>query len=219
VSRYRHVSTMKAEGLPVRAACAAAEVSTSAYYDFLQRESAGPSPAEQAEAALIAAMRVIHADSDNTYGSPRMTCALRRGGFCVNHKRVERLMREHDIVGISERRSVRTTIPAEDAPPLPDLVRRQFSPREPDWAWAGDITYVPTDEGWLYCANVLDLGSRRILGIAMDDNMATDLVVDALHQAVALRGRDVRGAIFHSDYAEPCVKPRNGLLTCLGGAA
>lgn len=199
MSRYRFVSTMKAEGFPVRAACEAAEVSASAYYDWCVRDEAGPTRRERDEAALVAEITAIHSDFDKTYGSPRVHRELRRKGRRVNHKRVERLMRAHDLVGITERRRVRTTIPAEDAPPLPDLVRQQFRPREPDWAWAGDITYVPTGEGWLYCANVLDLGSRRFLGIAMDDNMATDLVADALNQAVALRGRDVHGVIFHSD--------------------
>lgn len=93
----------------------------------------------------------------------------------------------------------RTTIRAEDAPPLPDLVERRFSPGAPDFAWAGDITYIRTDEGWLYLASTLDLGSRRLLGWAMDDAMPTALVADALKMAVELRGGDVRGVIFHSD--------------------
>jgi transposase InsO family protein len=98
--------------------------------------------AERDEIVLVAEIRQIHSDLDKTYGSPRMTNELRRRGRRVNHKRVERLMRCHDIVGITERRRVRTTIPAEDAPPLPDLVERRFSPGEPDVAWCGDITYI-----------------------------------------------------------------------------
>jgi len=199
VSRYRFVSTMKAEGFPVDAACTVAEVSTSAYYDWLCRTVTGPTDAELAEAQLINQILDLHAESASTYGSPRVTHALRRSGFCVNHKRVERLMREHDVVGVTERKRVRTTIPAKDAPPLPDLVNQDFAPGAPDVRWCGDITYIPTDEGWLYLSSVLDLGSRRLLGWAMDDNMATPLVADALAMAADQRGIDVRGVIFHSD--------------------
>ena len=198
MSRYRHVSAMKAEGFPVQAACEAAEISTSAYYEWLHR-STGPTEGELDEAYLTNQIRDIHAGTDATYGSPRVTEELRRQGYCANHKRIERLMREHEIVGVTERRRVRTTVQAEDAPPLPDLVEQRFAPGAPDVAWAGDITYIPTGEGWLYLASTLDLGSRRLLGWAMDDTMATALVSAALTMAVALRGGNVRGVIFHSD--------------------
>ena len=189
---------MKAEGFAVRAACRAAEVSSSSYYEWCEREASGPSGSERAEGELLAEIREIHTDLDKTYGSPRMTDELRRRGRRVNHKRVERLMRVNDIVGITERRRVRTTIPAEDAPPLPDLVERRFTPGAPDVAWCGDITYISTDEGWCYLASVLDIGSRRLIGWAMDDNMATPLVSGALTMALELRG-SARGVIFHSD--------------------
>jgi transposase InsO family protein len=199
VSRYRFVSTMKAEGFPIDAACEAAEVSTSAYYEWLQR-AAGPTEAELDEAYLINRIRDIHADSDSTYGSPRVNAALRRRGYCVNHKRTERLMAENAIVGVTpRRRTPRTTMAAEGAPPLPDLINQDFSPGEPDRRWAGDITYIGTDEGWLYLASVLDLGSRRLVGWAMDETMPTGLVADALRQAADLRGGDITGVIFHSD--------------------
>jgi transposase InsO family protein len=80
-------------------------------------------------------------------------------------------MRENNIVGVTERRQVRTTIPAENAPPLPDLVERRFNPGAPDIAWARDITCAPTGEGWLYLASTLDLTSRRLIGSAMDDTV------------------------------------------------
>jgi len=198
VSRYLHVSAMKAEGFAVRAACRAAEVSPSAYYEWREAEAAGPTEAARVEVELVAEIRQIHSELDKSYGSPRMTDELRRRGRRVNHKAVERLMRCHDIVGLTERRRVRTTIPAEDAPPLPDLVERRFASGAPDISWCGDITYIPTDEGWLYLSSVLDIGSRRLIGWAMDDNMATPLVADALGMAVDLRGT-ARGVIFHSD--------------------
>ena len=197
--RYHHVDAMKAEGFAVRAACRAAEISASSYYEWKERDTRRPSESERSEHELLAEIREVHADSDQSYGSPRMHRELRRRGRRVNHKRVERLMRVHELVGVTERRRVRTTIPAEDAPPLPDLVERRFAPGAPDVAWAGDITYIPTGEGWLYLSSVLDLGSRRLLGWSMDDNMATPLVADALSDAVRVRGGDVTGVIFHSD--------------------
>jgi transposase InsO family protein len=142
----------------------------------------------------------IHRDSEGTYGSPRVTAALRRQGYCVNHKRAERLMGTYGIVGLVERRRrPRTTMAAEGAPPLPDLIGQDFRPGEPDRRWCGDITYVPTGEGWLYLASVLDLGSRRLIGWAMDATMPTGLVSGALERAVDLRGGDIAGVIFHTD--------------------
>jgi len=198
VMRYRHVDAMKAAGFAVRAVCRAAEIAASSYYEWKEKEVAGPSPREREEVELVAEIRAIHTESDATYGSPRMTSALRRRGRRVNHKRIERVMRTNDIVAITERRKVRTTIPAEGAPPLPDLVERRFTPGAPDVAWCGDITYIGTDEGWCYLSSVLDIGSRRLIGWKIDDNMATPLVADALRRAVELRG-GASGVIFHSD--------------------
>jgi transposase InsO family protein len=199
VSRYRFVSTVKAEGFPVEAACEVAEVSTSAYYDWLAR-SAAPSDAEWDEALLVDEMRRVHDELDDTYGSPRMTDELRDRGFCDNHKRVERLMSEYGLhAQDGRRRKVRTTIPDVSAPPLPDLVQRDFSVGEPGERTCGDITYIPTGEGWLYLADVLDLGSRRIVGYAMEGHMRSELVEAALEMAVATRGGDVAGMVFHHD--------------------
>jgi putative transposase len=199
VTRYRWVAARKAEGFPITAACTVAEVSTTAFDDWRRREAAGPNDAERAEAALVAAIREIHDETDGTYGEPRMTPELRERGWAVNHKRVERLMRVHGIVGVHRPPRVRTTIPAEHAPPLPDLIGRLFDPGAPDVAWVGDITYIPTGEGWLYLASVLDLGSRRWLGYSMADHMRTELVTDALRMAAGARGGVTEGIIFHGD--------------------
>lgn len=198
MSRYHHVNAMKAERFSVKAACDAAEVSTSAYYEWKNKGSKGPSAQQRSEAILLSEIREIHAGINESYGSPRMTRELRRRGRRVNRKRVERLMHHHDIVGVTPRRRVRSTIHGEDAPPFPDLVERRFAPGAPDFAWCGDITYIPTDEGWLYLSSVLDLGSRHLVGWQMDEHMATSLVANALRQAVELRG-SARGVIFHSD--------------------
>ena len=199
MTRYRWVAARKAEGFPITAACAVAEVSRQAFSDWRASRRAGPSPAEVAEAELVEAIREIHAESDSTYGSPRVTHELAERGRRVNHKRVERIMRIHEIVGVHKPPKVRTTIPAENAPPLPDLIGRRFDPGAPDVAWVGDVTYVRTGEGWLYVASVLDLGSRRFLGYSMADHMRASLVADALRMAAGARGGATSGIIFHGD--------------------
>lgn len=199
MTRYRWVAARKAEGFPITAACTVAEVSTTAYHDWVRREAAGPTEADLDEARLVAAIRQIHDHHDSTYGEPRITPELRDRGWMVNHKRVERLMRVNGIVGVYKPPRIRTTIPTEDAPPLPDLIGRRFAPGAPDVAWVGDITYIPTGEGWLYLSSVLDLGSRRWLGYSMADHMRTDLVADALRMAASARGHATEGIIFHGD--------------------
>ena len=199
MSRHRFVSTMKAEGFPVLAACEVAEVSISSYYEWLHRSSV-PSEGEWDEANLVNEMHDIHRQPDDTYGGPRMTGELRRRGYCVDHKQVERLMAENGIVAADARRKkLGTTIPHLTAPPLPDLVGRDFSVGQPGRRTCGDITYVPTSEGWLYLADVLDLGSRRVVGYAMSEHMPTELVACALKMAIETRGGNVAGMIFHHD--------------------
>ncbi|HXH56107.1 IS3 family transposase [Iamia sp.] len=132
---------------------------------------------------------------------PRMYKALRKAGLVVNRKRVVRLMRRHGMAGRFRRRKCRTTFPGPDGYHIPDLLGRAFAPGRPDVAWCQDITYIPTREGWLYLASVLDVGSRRLLGYSMADHMRTQLVLDALAMAIAARGGDkaVAGVIAHAD--------------------
>ncbi len=212
MSRYRFVDSQSA-AYGVVAACCVAEVSRSAYYDWKVRELLGPSPAELAEAELVEKIRKIHTDSDATAGSPRVTAELRRNGYCVNHKAIERLMSIHGIVGVPKRRFLVTTLVAEEQPPLPDLIGRDFHVGAPNERTCGDITYIRTDEGWLYLADVLDIGSRRVVGFSMADHMRTELVEDALKMAAFQRG-SLAGATFHSDYAEVCNKPKNHECAC-----
>lgn len=199
VTRYMWVAARKAEGFPITMACKVADVSRQAFHDWRAARAAGPTEVEVAEAALVEVMREIHDEHDGTYGVPRMTVELANRGQRVNHKRVERLMRAHGIVGVHKPAKVRTTIPAEDNPPTTDLVGRGFSPGAPDIVWCGDITYIPTDEGWLYLASVLDLGSRRLLGYSMAAHMRTELVADALTMAAGERGGITAGIVFHGD--------------------
>lgn len=199
MTRYRCVTARKAEGFDIVAACDAAGVSRSAYYAWLERGE-GPTAAEWDEALLINQIRDLHAASDGTSGEPRITAELARQGWTVNHKRVERLMRQEDLQGHRPRRRRSLTKADEAAPPLPDLLGRAFQPELPDVAWCGDITYIPTGEGWLYLATTLDLASRRLLGWSMGDRHDATLVIDALDAAVAARGRtQMDDTIFHSD--------------------
>ena len=199
MTRYRWVAARKAEGFPTTLCCRVARVSRQAFYGWRAAHGAAPTSRERAEAALVAEIREIHAGSDGTYGSPRVTAELAARGQRVNHKRVERLMRAHQIAGVRPRRPERTTTPARSAPKLPDLLRREFSPGAPDRAWCSDITYVRTGEGWLYLAVVLDVGSRRLLGYALSDRIDTRLVQDALDMAANSRGGRTAGVVFHSD--------------------
>ena len=220
MTRYRWVASRKAEGFPTKAACRVAEVSRQEFYDWSSRQGAGPSPSQLAEVELIGEIKQIHAESGGAYGSPRVTAELRRRGRRVNRKRVCRLMRANGICGIYKRRRPRWRRDgaAQQAPP--DLVRRDFRPGRPDAVWAGDITYVPTAEGWLHLATVLDVGSRRLIGYSMSADMAARLVVDALDTAAASRGHHTSGIVFHSDrlnppnISAPIPRPRSAATRC-----
>ena len=199
MKRFECVDAQKAAGFPVNAACEAAEVSTSGYYDWRSRRAAGPTERQLDENRIVELMREIFDASDGAYGVPRMHRDLRHGGVAINKKRVQRLMRLHGMMGRFRHRRIRTTIGGDDGYVIPDLVARAFTPGAPNTAWCQDITYIATGEGWLFMASVLDLGSRRLLGYSMADHMRTELVTDALSMAVAARGGDVDGVIAHAD--------------------
>ena len=196
VMLYRFVDAQKAEGFPVRMVCSVVGVSPSAYYAYRHRPRSGP--AQLAEAALVDEIRAIWAESGGTYGSPRVCAELRRRGRVVNHKRVERLMKGHRMAGfVSRKRRVTTT--ADTAHRIPDLLAGDFGATRPDEAWVGDITYIRTRQGFLYLAFVLDLASRRVVGVSMASHMKASLVADALREAIGTRGGQVRGVVFHTD--------------------
>jgi putative transposase len=200
VTRYRCVDAQKAAGFPVAAACKAAGVTRSAYYAWTARAAQGPADRHREETRLVAEIRRVHARSGGAYGAPRVTMELRRRGPVGNHKRVERLMRTHGIVGYRPHRRRNLTRQDAAAPPAPDLLGRLFDPDQPDVAWCGDVTWIPTDEGWLYLASVLDLASRHLLGYSMGAHHDATLVTDALDAAVATRGQHrMPDTIFHTD--------------------
>ena len=155
MTRFRCVDDQRAAGFPVSAACGAAGVSTSGFYDWRARAAAEPTERQVAEAELVELMRDIFDASDGNYGVPRMHDELRRAGLTVNEKRVRRLMRLHGMAGRCRRRRCQTTFPGPDGYVIPDLVGRCFEPGAPDSAWVQDITYIPTGEGccmWRRCS-------------------------------------------------------------------
>ena len=199
MSRFQFVDDHR-DTASVKWLCQILEVSRSGFYRW---RASAPARAERAreDQELAEQIRVIHVDSDGTYGAPRVTAELRDAGFEVNHKRVERVMRENGIVGVHLRKTVRTTIPEPSATPVPDLLRRDFTASAPNTKYVGDITYLPVGDGqFLYLATVLDLNSKRLAGWSIADHMRTELVTDALRAAAAARGATgLDGAIFHSD--------------------
>ncbi|MEV5561163.1 IS3 family transposase [Nonomuraea wenchangensis] len=196
VNRSQFVEDHKLYG--VKRLCRVLQVSRSGFYRWL-KGAAARLARRQADEQLAERVRRIHSEHDGTYGSPRMPAELRAAGI-VNHKRVERVMREHGIAGLHLRKKVRTTIPEPDAVPVPDLIQRDFTVEQPGTRYVGDITYLPVGGGrFLYLATVVDLWSRRLVGWSIADHMRTELVVDALQAAAHTRGGRLDGAVFHSD--------------------
>jgi len=194
---YRFIDHQKAS-FAIRTLCRVCGVARASYYAWAAQAG---EPAEPGEAALADRIRAIWAAARGRYGVPRVTAQLRREGPAVNHKRVERLMAAAGLQGLSGRRRVRTTVRDPRAPLAPDRVERQFHVTALDRLWVGDITYIPTGEGWLYLATVLDACSRRVLGWSLADALPTQLCLDALQQAVATRGGGtLPGVVFHSDH-------------------
>ncbi len=185
---------------PVRISCAVLDVSASGYFVWQRRRDADrPGPAgRHSDEALLAHIRAIHAEVKREYGWPRMHKELLAQGIRVGKERVRHLMQQHGIHAKTKRKFVVTTDSRHSLPVAPDLVQRRFNPEAPNQLWSGDITYIATDEGWLYLAAVIDLFSRQVVGWSMQPHMQTSLVKDALTMAW-FRRRPEAGLIFHSD--------------------
>ena len=147
--------------------------------------------------ALLLLIRSIHAEVRQEYGYPRMTKELNARGLRVGKERVRKLMQLHGIKAKGKKRFVVTTDSRHHLGVSPDLVQRDFTPSGPNEVWAGDITYLATDEGWVFLAVVIDLFSRQIVGWSMNPKMESELVVDALKMAW-FRSQPEEGVIFHS---------------------
>lgn len=200
MSRFQFVADHQ-HAFEVKRLCELVEVERSSFYAW---KAAAPARAARAatDAELADRIRRIHAE-DSTIGAPRATAELNDGAAPherVNHKRVARVMREHDIRGYQRKRRVRTTIPEPSGQKVPDLLGRDFTAPAPNCRYVGDITYLPIADGTnLYLATLIDCYSRRVAGWAVADHMRVELVEDALRAAAATRG-SLRGALFHSDH-------------------
>jgi putative transposase len=193
---FRLIEAEKAQH-PVSLLCSVLGVTRAGYYAWRQR---GPSRRALGDAELASLIGRVFVESLETYGAPRVHAELREAhGIRVGRKRVARLMRQLELEGVSRRgKRCRTTIPDPAVAPAPDLVGRRFTAVRPNELWLADITYLPTREGWLFLALVLDAYSRRIVGWSMRDDLKAELVVDALGMAVTRR-KPPAGVVHHSD--------------------
>jgi putative transposase len=181
---------------PLPAMCATLGVSLSGYQAW--KRGGTPNRKRLTDARLLALIRVVHAELKGAYGSPRMVREIRGRGFPASKARIERLMRENGIRGRRKRRHKATTDSKHSLPVAPNLLDRNFSPSAPNQVWTADLTYIWTDEGWLYLAVVLDLFNREVVGWSLKPKMTADIVIDALPMAW-FRRKPAPGLIHHSD--------------------
>jgi transposase InsO family protein len=188
---------------PVRALCRSLCVVPSGYYAWRRRHRDKPPDRQVRRLQLIESIRDIHDRSDRTYGSPRMHRQLRKEGIRCSRKTVEKLMKQQQIRSKRTRRfrPPKTTDSAHGHPIAPNTLDRQFHRSRPagNRVWVADITHVPTQEGWLYLAVVMDLDSRKIVGWATADHLRAQLPLTALQQALKSRRPRLGTLLHHSD--------------------
>lgn len=184
------------KGFALTEMCDVLDVSISGYRAW--KRGGTPDRKRMTDIQMLAVIRAIHAELKGAYGSPRMVRELRRRGFAAGKQRVERLMRENGIRARHKRRYKVTTNSKHGLPVAANLLERNFTPAAPDQVWTSDITYLWTDEGWLYLAIVLDLFNREVIGWSLKPRMTTDIVIDALTMAW-FRRRPEAGVMHHSD--------------------
>ena len=176
--------------------CKVLDVSESGYRAW--KRGGKPDRKRLTDAQMLALIRAIHKELKGAYGSPRMVKELRGRSFSASKDRVERLMRENGIRARHKRRYKVTTDSKHGLPVAPNLLNRNFTPSGPNMCWTSDITYLWTDEGWLYLAIVLDLFNREVIGWSLKPRMTADIVTDALTMAW-FRKKPTTGLIHHSD--------------------
>ena len=193
--RYAFVARERTR-YPVEVLCRVLEVSVSGFYEHRQRHAV---PKLDPDAALRDDLRTVHRGSRNTYGRPRMVKALRACAHAVGHKRVARLMREEGLRGACKGRFKPSTTDSQHACPVAaNVLNRRFAVDAGVPAWVSDITYLPTREGWLYLAVVINLETRQVLGYSLADRMPDTLVQQAFYNACAVSPAPP-GTLFHSD--------------------
>jgi transposase InsO family protein len=197
--RYTFIEAEEAK-YPVRVLCRCLEVSAAGYYGWL---AAGPSRREQEDERLGVEVAAIFQENRRRYGSPRVHGELRDRGRCVSRKRVARLLSERGLRARSGRRKTpRTTDSRHGLPVAENRLARNFRTPAPNLAWVGDVTYLPTGEGWLYLAVLLDLFSRRVVGYALSERNDQALAIEALRRALVLR-QPSGGLLQHTDRGSP----------------
>ena len=183
---------------PICVQCRVLKVSVSGFHQHLARRKV--QGRHLSDAALLAHISSVYAEHRGAYGWPRIWRELVKRGIRVGKQRVQRLMQQHGIRARGKRRfRVATTDSRHDLPVAPNRLNRNFTPAGPNQAWAGDITYIASEEGWLFLAVVIDLFSRKVVGWSMRPDMHRSLVIDALEMGLFQR-RPLKGQlIFHSD--------------------
>jgi transposase InsO family protein len=192
--KFEFIEAEKAS-YPIAFMCVRLEVSTSGFYAWRKRP---PSARVLEDTQLGAEIRASHADSKGRYGSPRVHRDLNAAGTRVGKHRVARLMRENGLCGRRKRRYRHTTDSNHAMPVAPNMLDQDFTADAPNEVWVTDITYIPTGEGWLYLAAILDLYSRRVVGWSMSERITRQLTLDALTMALRAR-KPPRGLVHHSD--------------------
>jgi putative transposase len=193
--KYKFIAAHREE-FEITVMCRVLAVSRSGYYAWLKRPISARKMADQ---ELTQQIKDIHQQSRQTYGSPRIQAELVEQGINCGHKRVARLMRDERLFAKQKRKfRVITTDSTHNYPVALNLLDQDFSASRPNEKWTTDITYIPTAQGWLYLAVVLDLYSRRIVGWAMSDSLERHLVIAALHMAITGR-QPPAGLLHHSD--------------------
>ena len=199
--------------------CRVIEISRAGYYAWKDRS---PSAHEREDADLTERIRSIFHGSRATYGAPRIQAELAATDIHVARKRVARLMRQAGLAAKRWTRRGHTTTPDPSAAPAPNIVDRNFTPPAADHLWAVDMTYIPTWQGWLYLAIVLDCFSRRVVGWALADHLHTDLPLQALRMALQQRRPRAHHLVHHSDrgcqytsVAYRCVLAANGITVSM----
>jgi putative transposase len=175
--------------------CQVLEVSRSAYYDWLKRPV---SYREENDKELIIHIKEIFDESDSTYGHRRIKKALRKRGIKTSNQRVRRLMKENGLISVLKSKYKATTNSNHNYPVAPNLLNKDFKANRINQKWVGDITYIATQEGWLYLAAIEDLYHKKIVGWSLDGRITKQLTIKALEQAIR-RERPPKGLIFHSD--------------------
>jgi putative transposase len=190
------IAARRADGIPVAVACRALGMSRAWFY---KHKDARLPPRAQRRGQLKAEIARLFALREGKYGSPRITADLREAGWRVSENTVAALMREQHLAARRKKKRTGTTRPAKGRWRAPDLVRRDFPAAQVNTKWYGDGTEVPTGEGKIYLASVLDMASRRILGFALGEHHDAQLAYGALTMAVTIRGGQVPGVVFHTD--------------------